>query len=177
MKSDSAGTDASGNRRLDDIGFFLRDELNHFFQSRNIPITLKYIVPSYAIRSVPASPQDNVYCSILAQNAVHAGMAGKTNMMVGRWHDTFVHIPLNLVIGGRQKIEPEGEHTGDLCWRVPGSRFECSELFSLMHSSNQLDALTSSVATTRSYLFQFSRKWVGDSPVNLRKMRLKCVKD
>jgi 6-phosphofructokinase 1 len=109
LRSDSAGTDASGNPRLGDIGVFLRDEINHFFQSRNIPITLKYIDPSYAIRSVPASPQDNVYCSILAQNAVHAGMAGKTKMLVGRWHDTFVHIPLDLVIGGRRKIEPEGD--------------------------------------------------------------------
>ena len=104
-----AGTDPSGNSRLVDIGFFLRDEINHFFQSRNMPVTLKYIDPSYAIRSVPAAPQDNVYCSILAKNAVHAGMVGKTNMLVGRWHDTFVHIPLNLVIGGRRKIQPEGD--------------------------------------------------------------------
>ena len=109
LGTESADTDPSGNRRLGDIGFFLRDEINHFFQSRNMPITLKYIDPSYAIRSVPASPQDNVYCSILAQNAVHAGMVGKTNMLVGRWHDTFVHIPLSLVIGGRRKIEPEGD--------------------------------------------------------------------
>jgi len=109
LGDDSTGTDASGNRRLGDIGVFLRDEINHFFQKRHTPITLKYIDPSYAIRSVPASPQDNVYCSILAQNAVHAGMAGKTNMLVGRWHDTFVHIPLSLVTGGRRKIEPEGD--------------------------------------------------------------------
>lgn len=109
LSTDSAGTDASGNPRLGDIGSFLRGEISHFFQSRNMPITLKYIDPSYAIRSVPASPQDNVYCTILAQNAAHAGMAGKTNMLVGRWHDTFVHIPLALVTGGRRKIEPEGD--------------------------------------------------------------------
>jgi 6-phosphofructokinase 1 len=109
LSTDSAGTNASGNPRLGDIGSFLRDEISHFFQSTNMPITLKYIDPSYAIRSVPASPQDNVYCTILAQNAVHAGMAGKTNMLVGRWHDTFVHIPLNLVTGGRRKIDPEGD--------------------------------------------------------------------
>jgi 6-phosphofructokinase 1 len=109
LEADSTGTDASGNRRLGDIGVFLRDEINQFFQKRNTPITLKYIDPSYAIRSVPASPQDNVYCSVLAQNAVHAGMAGKTKMLVGRWHDTFVHIPLNLVTGARRKIEPDGD--------------------------------------------------------------------
>ena len=86
LSTDSAGNDASGNPRLGDIGSFLRDEISHFFQSRNVAMTLKYIDPSYAIRSVPASPQDNVYCTILAQNAVHAEMAGKTNMLVGRWH-------------------------------------------------------------------------------------------
>src|SRR6516162_339492 len=109
LTTDLSATDASGNRRLGDIGIFLRDKIIQFFKSRNTPLTLKYIDPSYAIRSVPASPQDNVYCSILAQNAVHAGMAGKTNMLVGRWHDSFVHIPLNLVIQRRRKIDPEGD--------------------------------------------------------------------
>jgi hypothetical protein len=64
LTTDSSATDASGNKRLGDIGIFLRDKIIQFFESRNIPITLKYIDPSYAIRSVPASPQDNVYCSI-----------------------------------------------------------------------------------------------------------------
>lgn len=109
LEARSLETDASGNRRFGDIGLFLKDEISHFFGSRQIPFTLKYIDPSYAIRSVPASPQDNVYCSILAQDAVHAGMAGKTNMLVGRWHDTFVHIPLSLVIGDRRKIDPKGD--------------------------------------------------------------------
>ena len=70
---------------------------------------LKYIDPSYIIRSVPASPQDNVYCSRLAQNAVHAAMAGKTGMLVGRWHGTFIHLPLDVVTRGRRKVDPAGE--------------------------------------------------------------------
>jgi 6-phosphofructokinase 1 len=102
-------TDASGNPRLGDVGIFLRDKVNQFFRSINTPVTVKYIDPSYAIRSVPASPQDNVYCSILAQNAVHAGMTGKTNMLVGRWHDSFVHIPLRLVTENRHQIDPGGD--------------------------------------------------------------------
>jgi 6-phosphofructokinase 1 len=109
LEAHSTETDASGNRRLGDIGLFLKEEISHFFESAGIPISLKYIDPSYAIRSVPAPPQDNVYCSILAQNAVHAGMAGKTNMLVGRWHDTFVHIPLSIVISDRRKIDPKGD--------------------------------------------------------------------
>jgi 6-phosphofructokinase 1 len=109
LAPNSMEADASGNHRPGDIGLFLKDEINHFFLSRDIPVTIKYIDPSYAIRSVPASPQDNVYCLILAQNAVHAGMSGKTNMLVGRWHDTFVHIPFGIVIGDRRRIDPKGD--------------------------------------------------------------------
>jgi 6-phosphofructokinase 1 len=109
LPPNSSDSDASGNRRLSDIGLFLHNEINLFFRSNQIPITLKYIDPSYAIRSVPAAPQDNVYCSILAQSAAHAGMAGKTNMLVGRWHHTFVHIPFSIVTCGRQQIDPEGD--------------------------------------------------------------------
>ena len=70
LAANSSETDASGNRRLGDIGLFLHDEIKRFFHSLDLPIPLKYIDPSYAIRSVPAGPQDNVYCSILAQSAV-----------------------------------------------------------------------------------------------------------
>ena len=102
-------TDASGNRRLGDIGPFLQQQISEFFSSRGTPLNLKYIDPSYIIRSVPASPQDNVYCSQLAQHAVHAGMAGKTNMLVGRWHGSFVHVPFELVINRRQKVDPNSD--------------------------------------------------------------------
>ena len=119
LLNDPQDTDASGNRRLGDIGLFLKDRITDFFRERRIDITLKYIDPSYLIRSVPASPQDNVYCSRLAQNAVHAAMAGKTNMLVGRWHCSYVHLPLHLITHGRRKVDPHGElwqsvleHTG-----------------------------------------------------------------
>lgn len=109
MASDPSLTDASGNRRLGDIGEFLKKEVGAFFKERKMELNLKYIDPSYIIRSVPASPQDNVYCSRLAQNAVHAAMAGKTEMLVGRWHGTFMHLPLDLVTHGRRKVDPKGE--------------------------------------------------------------------
>lgn len=119
LQSDPGATDASGNRRMADIGIYLRDRITDFFRARRIEINLKYIDPSYLIRSVPASPQDNVYCSRLAQNAVHAAMAGKTNMLVGRWHCSYVHLPLHLIAHGRRKVDPHGElwqsvleHTG-----------------------------------------------------------------
>lgn len=123
MQANAGGTDASGNRRLGDIGLFLKEKITEFFASRRMQINLKYIDPSYTIRSIPASPQDNFYCSRLAQNAVHAGMGGRSNMLIGRWHGSFVHIPFELVIKGRRKVDPDGdlwqavlESTGQPAW-------------------------------------------------------------
>jgi 6-phosphofructokinase 1 len=109
MRCDPSLTDASGNRRLGDIGQFLKDQIGAFFKARRTELNLKYIDPSYTIRSVPAGPQDNVYCSQLAQHAAHAAMAGKTSMLVGRWHGTFINLPLAFVTGGRRKVDPSGE--------------------------------------------------------------------
>ncbi len=108
MQSDG-GTDASGNKRYGDIGLYLKDEINAFFKERRMEVNLKFIDPSYIVRSVPANPQDNVYCSRLAQAAVHAAMAGKTSMLVGRWHGAFVHLPLDMVTHGRRKVDPNSE--------------------------------------------------------------------
>ena len=109
MHIDASQTDASGNKKLGDIGLFLRDKIGAFFKDRRIEVTLKYIDPSYIIRSVPANAQDNVYCSQLAQHAVHAAMAGKTSMLVGRWHCSFVHLPIALATHGRRKVAPTSE--------------------------------------------------------------------
>lgn len=105
----SGATDASGNQRYADIGLFLKDKITESFNRRRIPLNLKYIDPSYLIRSVPANPQDSVFCSQLAQHAVHAAMSGKTGMLVGRWHGAFVHLPLDIVTHGRSKVNPKGE--------------------------------------------------------------------
>jgi len=102
-------TDASGNKRYGDIGQFLKDRINGYFKARKTEVNLKYIDPSYIVRSVPANAQDNVYCSRLAQSAVHAAMGGKTGMLVGRWHGSFVHLPLHLVTEGRRKVDPTQE--------------------------------------------------------------------
>ena len=103
------GTDASGNRKYGDIGLFLKEQITGFFKQRRYECNLKYIDPSYIIRSVPAGAQDNVYCNQLAQHAVHAAMAGKTGMLVGRWHGAFVHLPIALATQGRRKVDPQRE--------------------------------------------------------------------
>ena len=109
LMSGTGATDASGNQRYGDVGLFLKDQINTFFKERRIEVNLKYIDPSYIVRSVPANAQDNVYCSRLAQGAVHAAVAGKTDMLVGRWHGSFVHLPLDLVTHGRRKVDPRHE--------------------------------------------------------------------
>ncbi len=99
--------DASGNILHKDIGVFLRDEITKYFKSRQTPITLKYIDPSYMIRSIPANASDSIFCAHLGRNAVHAAMAGKTDMIVGRWHDMFTHVPIPITTSSRKKISPD----------------------------------------------------------------------
>jgi 6-phosphofructokinase 1 len=105
----AGGHDASGNRRLADVGVFLRQRITDHFAAAGVELNLKYIDPSYAIRSVEANPFDSVYCLRLAQNAVHAAMAGRTSMVVGRWRGRFVHIPIALAVSHRNQVEPSGD--------------------------------------------------------------------
>jgi 6-phosphofructokinase 1 len=105
----SSGTDASGNKRLGDIGVFLKKKIEDYFQQCRTELTLKYIDPSYMIRSVPASPQDRTYCMRLGQAAVHAGMAGKTALVVARWHNSYVHLPVGVATSARRTVDPGGD--------------------------------------------------------------------
>jgi 6-phosphofructokinase 1 len=98
--------DASGNRRLGDIGQFLKGRINSYFQEVGLETTLKYIDPSYTIRSAPANAYDSVLCLLMGQNAVHAGMTGRTNMLVGRWSNQLTHVPIPLAVSKRKHIDP-----------------------------------------------------------------------
>jgi 6-phosphofructokinase 1 len=102
------GTDRSGNPRLGDIGLYLKKRITEYFEERGIEINLKYIDPSYLIRSVPATANDSVFCGFLGQNAVHAGVAGMTNLMVGSWNGEFVYVPIRLVVSGRKQVDTKG---------------------------------------------------------------------
>jgi 6-phosphofructokinase 1 len=101
--------DASGNARLADIGALLRSRISAEFAAFGEEFSLRYVDPGYAIRSVPANGWDAVYCLRLAQAAVHAAMAGRTAMVVGRWHGRFVHIPIPVATGGRNQVDPNGD--------------------------------------------------------------------
>ncbi|MDI7228047.1 ATP-dependent 6-phosphofructokinase [Leptospira santarosai] len=99
--------DSSGNLKLKDIGLFLKDTMAEFFKEKNIPVNIKYIDPSYIIRSIPANAEDSVFCGFLAQSAVHAGMAGKTDMVVGMWNNVFIHLPISVAIQERKVLQPD----------------------------------------------------------------------
>ena len=102
-------TDASGNVRLTDIGMYLKQRITDDFREAGLELNLKYIDPSYAIRSVAANPYDSVYCIRLAHNAVHAAMSGRTEMIVGRWNARFVHVPMTLAVRQRNQVDPNGD--------------------------------------------------------------------
>ncbi|MEX0360637.1 MAG: 6-phosphofructokinase, partial [Allomuricauda sp.] len=99
--------DASGNVKHADIGVFLKDKIKEYFT--DIPVTIKYIDPSYIVRSAPANSSDSVYCSRLAYHAVHGAMAGKTKFVACKVNNKFVYIPISEVTKKRKKIDLESE--------------------------------------------------------------------
>jgi 6-phosphofructokinase 1 len=99
--------DQSGNIRLNDIGLFLKGAISSYFTSRNVDVSVKYIDPSYMIRSLPANANDRVFCNFLGRDAVHAGMTGKTKLLIGRWNNHFVHLSMNECAGKRKQINPK----------------------------------------------------------------------
>jgi 6-phosphofructokinase 1 len=100
--------DASGNIKLKDIGVYFKNTITNYFADKGIDISIKYIDPSYMIRSLPANPNDRVFCNFLGRNSVHAGMAGKTSMLIGHWNNQFVHVPMKLIAGKRKKVNSKG---------------------------------------------------------------------
>jgi len=104
--------DLSGNVRLKDIGLYLKQRIVSYFEERGNQISIKYIDPSYMIRSLPANANDRVFCNFLGRNAVHAGMAGKTDLLIGNWNNHFVHVPMKLLAGKRKHVDPRG-----MLWR------------------------------------------------------------
>lgn len=108
MNADGEERDASGNVKLKDIGIFLADCIKGYFKEKHVELNLKYIDPSYIIRSVKANPPDSVLCTSLAVNAVHAAMAGKTKVVIAIWHRSLVHVPMRQVTSRRNQVDPNG---------------------------------------------------------------------
>jgi len=100
--------DASGNIRFGEIGIFITDQIKNYFNEAGIEVNLKYIDPSYTIRSMPANSKDSAFCLLLGHNAVHAAMTGRTDMLVGNWKGAFTHVPIELAVSKRKQIDPGG---------------------------------------------------------------------
>ncbi len=101
--------DPSGNVIFRDIGIFLKKEIKSNFDARGMKVNIKYIDPSYMIRSCAADATDSAYCIQLAQAACHAAMCGRTSIVVGRWCGRFTHVPLEAAVSRRNRIDPHGE--------------------------------------------------------------------
>jgi 6-phosphofructokinase 1 len=106
--------DASGNVKHKDIGLLLKEKIKEEFDNKEFPYSIKYIDPSYIIRSAPANANDSKFCNLLAQNAVHAAVAGKTDFVVGYWNNEFTLIPIPMAVAKRKKIDLDDE----LWWNV-----------------------------------------------------------
>ncbi len=108
FESEEKEYDESGNLKLKDIGLFLKEKISAYFTEKGIDVSLKYIDPSYIIRSLPANANDSVFCGFLGRDAVHAGMAGKTKLLISFWNNHYVHIPMEASAGKRKKMDPSG---------------------------------------------------------------------
>jgi 6-phosphofructokinase 1 len=108
FKNQEKRIDQSGNILKDDIGELLKTNLSDYFKKKDIAISIKYLDPSYHIRSVAANASDAVFCHLLAEYAVHAAMAGKTNLAIGYWNNFFTHVPIALATEERRMVSLDG---------------------------------------------------------------------
>lgn len=102
------GTDASGNKRLGDIGLFLKEQIVSRLKQAGMAVDVKYFDPSYFIRSTPANCEDSLLCDQFARHAVHAAMAGKTNLLIGIWNGLFTHVPIPMAVMAKKQIDVQG---------------------------------------------------------------------
>ncbi|KAL0330398.1 UNVERIFIED_CONTAM: ATP-dependent 6-phosphofructokinase [Sesamum radiatum] len=60
--------------------------------------------PTYMIRAIPSNAADNVYCTLLAQSAVHGAMAGYTGFTSGLVNGRQTYIPFNRITESQNKV-------------------------------------------------------------------------
>jgi 6-phosphofructokinase 1 len=111
LLGESAELDKSGNKKLPPIGDFIKKKIEEYYErkSKDGAATVKYIDPSYIIRSVPANAVDSLYCMQLAQNAVHGVMAGYTGFSAGLCNNRMVLLPIpELVETSPRTMDPHG---------------------------------------------------------------------
>ena len=100
--------DASGNVKLHDIGLLLKERIAAWFHGHKRPVDIKYIDPSYIIRSAPANTDDSLLCDQLARHAAHAALAGKTDVLMCFKNGKFIHVPIPMAVAHKQQVDIEG---------------------------------------------------------------------
>ena len=105
FEEESSRRDKSGNVLHHNIGEFLQEKITAWGKEIKLDLSVKYFDPSYLIRSLPAHGTDAVFCEMLAQHAVHAAMAGRTDVVIGHWNDRFTHVPIPVATSSRKKID------------------------------------------------------------------------
>ncbi|MBN2651208.1 MAG: ATP-dependent 6-phosphofructokinase [Spirochaetales bacterium] len=108
LEAKNKETDASGNKKLQDVGIFLKEEISDYFKKEKMEVNIKYIDPSYIVRSAPADATDSFYCSRLGAHAVHAAMAGKTSTLISYLNNHYIYIPIDVAVSKRNYVDPEG---------------------------------------------------------------------
>ncbi len=106
LQEGPAEIDASGNVKHKDIGLFLKQKIETYFKVENTPVVVRYFDPSYLLRSVPADAEDAILCDLFARSAVHAAMAGKTGLVIGYLHDLLIHVPIELAVASKKRLNP-----------------------------------------------------------------------
>ncbi|CAG0878740.1 unnamed protein product [Cyprideis torosa] len=109
FNAEELGQDASGNNKLGDIGSLLQSKIKEHFTKAGFNHSIKYIEPSYLIRSTAPNANDQLYCDACARSAVHAAMSGKTGMLIGNRHRHLVHVPMSALAGKQRKVRPDGD--------------------------------------------------------------------
>lgn len=100
----ATGVDASGNAKLGDVGPALKGALQRALPHAGV----RYIDPSYMIRAITARGADAMYCARLAEDAVHAAMSGRAELLIGLWGGLHVHVPFKLIKGRTKRLDLDG---------------------------------------------------------------------
>lgn len=121
----SKQTDESGNPILPDVGSFLKKNIDKHFKEKGDKVTIKYIEPTYMIRSTPANPIDSLYCADLAFQAVHGAFAGYTNFTVGMVDTHYVWLPITAVAClPPRNVDIHGPDYARLCYATGQPRMD-----------------------------------------------------
>eukprot|EP00668_Euglena_longa_P014128 GGOE01018102.1.p1 GENE.GGOE01018102.1~~GGOE01018102.1.p1 ORF type:complete len:494 (+),score=144.75 GGOE01018102.1:38-1483(+) len=102
------GKDPTGHNIYEDTGKWLKKAIETHWQETGQEGKVFLIDPSYMLRSVPANTGDNMFCIQLAQAAVHTAYSGYSGVTVGRYHDLYGVMPIEMVVSGLRKVNPKG---------------------------------------------------------------------